>query len=84
MSADEFFSAFDIYSGKEMRSYKLPDGGYAIPSVYEVDGKQCVVIAAGGGNRTGTPSGDAFIAFHCLVKKVMVCRCFAFGYNPSL
>jgi quinoprotein glucose dehydrogenase len=31
--------------------------------VYEVNGKQYVVIAAGGGNRMGTPSGDAYIAF---------------------
>jgi quinoprotein glucose dehydrogenase len=62
-TADELFRAFDADSGKELWSYKLPAGGYAVPSVYEVDGKQYVVIAAGGGNRMGTPSGDAFIAF---------------------
>lgn len=62
-TADELFRAFDAATGNELWSYKLPAGGYAVPSVYEVDGKQFVVIAAGGGNRMGTPSGDTFIAF---------------------
>lgn len=62
-TADELFRAFDAATGEELWQYKLPAGGYAVPSVYEVNGKQYVVIAAGGGNRMGTPSGDAFIAF---------------------
>jgi len=62
-TADELFRAFDADTGEELWSHKLPAGGYAVPSVYEVDGKQYVVIAAGGGNRMGTPSGDAFFAF---------------------
>ena len=53
----------DSVCGKELWSYKLPAGGYAVPSIYEVEGKQYVVIPAGGGNRMGTTSGDAFIAF---------------------
>lgn len=40
----------------------LPAGGYATPSVYEVNGKQYVVIAGGGG-KMGTKSGDAYLAF---------------------
>ena len=39
----------------------LPAGGHATPSTYSVNGKQYVVIAAGGG-RGGT-SGDAYVAF---------------------
>jgi quinoprotein glucose dehydrogenase len=62
-TADELFRAFDANTGEELWQYQLPAGGYAVPSVYEVDGKQYVVIAAGGGNRMGTPSGDTFIAF---------------------
>jgi quinoprotein glucose dehydrogenase len=62
-SADEKFRAYSCETGKELWSYRLPAGGYATPAVYEVDGKQYVVIAAGGGNRNGTPSGDAYIAF---------------------
>ncbi|MCC5939304.1 MAG: PQQ-binding-like beta-propeller repeat protein [Lunatimonas sp.] len=62
-SADEMFRAFDAATGEVLWSYKLPAGGYAVPSVYEVGGRQYVVIAAGGANRIGTPSGDSFVAF---------------------
>ena len=62
-TADEMFRAFHSASGKELWSFKLPAGGYATPSIYEVNGKQFVVIAAGGGNRNNTPSNDVFIAF---------------------
>lgn len=62
-SADEMFRAFDAETGEVLWEYKLPAGGYAVPSVYEVDGRQYVVIAAGGGNRIGTPTGDAYVAF---------------------
>ena len=40
----------------------LPAGGYATPAVYEIKGKQYVVIACGGG-KMGTKSGDKYIAF---------------------
>jgi quinoprotein glucose dehydrogenase len=62
-SADEKFRAYSADTGEELWSYQLPTGGYATPSVYEVDGRQFVVIAAGGGNRNATPSGDTYIAF---------------------
>jgi quinoprotein glucose dehydrogenase len=62
-SADEKFRAYSAETGEELWSYQLPAGGYATPAVYEVDGRQFVVIAAGGGNRNATPSGDAYIAF---------------------
>jgi quinoprotein glucose dehydrogenase len=41
---------------------KLPAGGYATPSTYEVAGRQYVVIACGGG-KMGTKSGDSYVAF---------------------
>ncbi len=59
---DEKFRAFDKKTGKVLWEAKLPAGGYATPSTYEVNGKQYVVIAAGGG-KMGTPSGDTFVAF---------------------
>lgn len=59
---DEKFRAFDRKTGKVLWETKLPAGGYATPSTYEIDGKQYVVIAAGGG-KMGTPSGDTFVAF---------------------
>jgi quinoprotein glucose dehydrogenase len=56
------FRAFDKITGKILWEYKLPAGGYATPSVYEVDGKEFVVIACGGG-KMGTKSGDSYVAF---------------------
>lgn len=61
-SKDEHIRAFEKRTGTELWKYKLPAGGYATPSVYEVDGRQYVVIACGGG-KMGTASGDQYIAF---------------------
>ncbi|MGK7393130.1 MAG: pyrroloquinoline quinone-dependent dehydrogenase [Candidatus Cyclobacteriaceae bacterium M3_2C_046] len=62
-TADEKFRALNASNGEVLWEYQLPYGGYATPAVYQVDGKQYVVIAAGGGNRNGTPSGDFYLAF---------------------
>jgi quinoprotein glucose dehydrogenase len=59
---DERFRAFDTETGKVLWETKLPAGGYATPATYEVNGRQYVVIAAGGG-KMGTKSGDAYVAF---------------------
>ncbi|MDQ8203798.1 PQQ-binding-like beta-propeller repeat protein [Pelagicoccus sp. SDUM812003] len=61
-SKDEYFRAFDRATGEELWRYKLPAGGYSTPSTYEVDGRQYVVIACGGG-KMGTKSGDYYLAF---------------------
>ena len=55
--------AFDTETGEELWSAKLPWGGYAPPATYEVNGRQFVVIAAGGGGKLGGPTGDAYVAF---------------------
>ena len=64
---DEKFRAFDTSSGKILFEHQLSAGGYATPCTYAVDGKQFVVIAAGGGGRDigtgGKKSGDEFVAF---------------------
>ncbi len=60
---DEKFRAFDSVTGKLLWEYKLPFGGYATPCTYSVGGRQYVVIAAGGGGKLGTKSGDAYLAF---------------------
>ena len=59
---DEYIRAFDKDSGVELWKHQLPAGGYATPSVYEVEGQQYIVIACGGG-KMGTKSGDVYIAF---------------------
>ena len=58
---DEKIRAFDQKTGKVVWEYQLPAGGYATPITYEIDGKQYVVIAAGGA-RGGKPGGN-YIAF---------------------
>jgi len=67
-SRDEYFRAFDPKSGRELWKVKLPAGGYATPATYEIDGRQFVVIACGGG-KMGTKSGDAYVTFALPAKK---------------
>jgi quinoprotein glucose dehydrogenase len=61
-SKDEKFRAFDQRTGEVLWETRLPAGGYATPATYEVNGRQYVVIACGGG-KMGTKSGDAYMAF---------------------
>lgn len=62
-SKDEKFRAIDRRTGTTLWEFQLPAGGYATPSSYEVDGKQYVVIAAGGGGMQTTKPGDYYFAF---------------------
>ena len=63
---DEKFRAFDMKTGKQLWEDKLPAAGYATPATYEVNGKQYVVIACGGG-KIGTPSlVTSIVPMHCL------------------
>jgi quinoprotein glucose dehydrogenase len=59
---DEYFRAFNKESGEEIWRHKLPAGGYATPITYQLNGKQYIVIACGGG-KMGTKSGDSYVAF---------------------
>jgi len=59
---DEKFRAFDKKTGKVLFETTLPAGGYATPCTYIVNGKQYVVISAGG-SKMGTKAGDAIVAF---------------------
>lgn len=60
---DERIHAFDKQTGKLLWEQPLPAGGYATPSTYMVDGRQYIVIAAGGAGKMDTKAGDAFVAF---------------------
>jgi quinoprotein glucose dehydrogenase len=60
---DEKFRAFDSATGQLLGEWQLPAGGYAAPATYQVNGKQFVVIAAGGGGKIGTRSGDSYVTF---------------------
>jgi quinoprotein glucose dehydrogenase len=62
---DNYLRAFDIETGEELWKGRLPAGGQATPMTYRLreDGKQYVVIAAGGHARMGTTLGDYVVAF---------------------
>ncbi|QDK77432.1 PQQ-binding-like beta-propeller repeat protein [Spirosoma sp. KCTC 42546] len=59
---DEKLRAFDKKNGKVVWEYKLPAGGFATPITYMANGKQYIVIAAGG-TRYGLKSGGSYVAF---------------------
>jgi quinoprotein glucose dehydrogenase len=61
---DDTIRALDIETGEELWSAPLPAGGNAIPMSYiGADGRQYVVIAAGGHGNLGTTPGDYVVAF---------------------
>ena len=64
-TTDYFLRAFETASGKELWRGRLPTSGQATPMTYRVrpDGKQYVVITAGGHASLGTPPGDSVVAF---------------------
>ena len=62
-SEDEKFRALNKQTGEILWETKLPFAAYANPAIYEVEGRQYVVIAAGGGGKNRSPSGDAYVAF---------------------
>jgi quinoprotein glucose dehydrogenase len=59
---DGKFRAFHKRNGQLLWETDLPAPAFATPAVYEVDGKQYVVIACGGG-KLKTRSGDSYVAF---------------------
>ncbi len=60
---DEKIRAFEKHSGRLLWEYKLPVAAYSTPSTYMVDGRQYVVVTAGGGGKNATKSGDSVVAF---------------------
>ncbi len=61
-TSDEKIRAFDKDNGSILWEYSLPAAGYATPAVYQINNKQYLVIACGGG-KLGTKSGDTYVAF---------------------
>jgi quinoprotein glucose dehydrogenase len=59
---DEKFRAFDSRTGEILWEYELPAAGYTNPCTYEVNGRQYVTIACGGGKGFSKP-GDQFVTF---------------------
>lgn len=63
-TADNFIRAYDVNTGEVLWQYELPAGGQATPSTYTgSDGKQYVILSAGGHGSLGTTLGDSVMAF---------------------
>ncbi|MBI2928033.1 MAG: PQQ-binding-like beta-propeller repeat protein [Verrucomicrobia bacterium] len=60
---DERFHAYDKDTGKLLWEFQMDAGGYATPATYEVNGRQYVIIAAGGGGKPETKPGNAYYCF---------------------
>ncbi len=60
---DERFHAFDRETGELLWEHPLEAGGYASPATYAIDGRQYILIAAGGAGKPGTRAGKAYQCF---------------------
>lgn len=60
---DYYLRAFDTATGRELWKGRLPTSATATPMTYEWNGRQYVVIFAGGYSNVDTPPGDQLIAF---------------------
>jgi len=63
-AVDNFLRAYDVTTGEEIWRARLPAGGQSTPMTYATaDGKQYVVMVAGGHGSIGTKPGDYVIAY---------------------
>jgi quinoprotein glucose dehydrogenase len=61
---DYYVRSYDLATGEEIWRARLPAGGQATPATYlGSDGRQYLVVVAGGHGSTGTKAGDAIIAY---------------------
>ena len=60
---DNYIRAINVTNGDELWKGRLPAGGQATPMTYEMNGKQYVVIMAGGHGSFGTKMGDSLVAY---------------------
>lgn len=62
-TTDDLFRAIDMRTGETVWSDVLPAGGQATPMTYEYEGRQYVVMMAGGHHFMQTTIGDELIAY---------------------
>jgi quinoprotein glucose dehydrogenase len=67
-TADRRFRAFDIDTGDELWVTEIPKSAHATPMTYEVDGRQFVVIAAGGHMFIDATEIDDYLLAYALSK----------------
>lgn len=63
-AVDNYLRAYNVTTGEQLWEARLPAGGQATPMSYTgEDGKQYVLIVAGGHGSIGTKAGDYVIAY---------------------
>jgi quinoprotein glucose dehydrogenase len=63
-AVDNYLRAYNLTTGEKLWQTRLPAGGQATPMTYAVeDGRQFVVMVAGGHGSIGTTPGDYVIAY---------------------
>jgi quinoprotein glucose dehydrogenase len=61
---DYFVRAYDVANGAQLWEHRLPAGGQATPMTYlGADGRQYLLVVAGGHGSLGTKAGDYVIAY---------------------
>jgi quinoprotein glucose dehydrogenase len=61
---DYYVRGYDLRTGREIWRQRLPAGGQATPATYMgADGRQYLVVVAGGHGSTGTKAGDSIVAY---------------------
>jgi len=61
---DYYVRGYDVATGSELWRARLPAGAQATPMTYEgADGRQYLLVVAGGHGSTGTKAGDDVIAY---------------------
>src|SRR5205823_6192237 len=60
---DKKFRAFDKATGALLWETTLPFSANTTPAIYEVEGRQFIAIAAGGGKDPKSKSGGVYVAF---------------------
>ena len=55
--------AYDIESGRELWSADLPASAQSTPMTYSINGKQYVVVCAGGHGKANSKMGDSVVSF---------------------
>lgn len=63
-AVDDYFRAYDLTTGTQLWQARLPAGGQSTPMSYTgKDGKQYVLVVAGGHGSLGTKAGDYVLSY---------------------
>jgi len=69
---DPHLRAFDADTGKELWTVELPASAQSTPMTYEWQGKQYLVVCAGGHEKMKSKMGDTVVAFRSGLEQTHV------------